>query len=125
MAGSFFASAPLSATRAMPKVMKDSLRILVFVLCGCDARCGLVLEILLFQNVVTRLDAFARGFHFVAVEHQRRSVANHSNYQSLGCLSKSVRQFIKRPNFFAVYFIHDAAAVRSEITVDRVRQNVA
>src|SRR6476619_4456974 len=98
MAGSFFPSAPLSATRTMPKVMKGCLRMLVFVLCRCDARCRLVLEILLFQNVVTRLDAFARGFHFVAVEHERRSVADHSNHQSLGCLGESLRQFIEGPN---------------------------
>src|SRR6476660_10263624 len=107
MAGSFFASAPLTATRTMLKVMKACLCISILILCGCDARCGLVLEILLFQNVVTRLDAFARGFHFIAVEHQGRSVADHSNHQSLGCLSKSFRQFIERPNFFAVYFIHN------------------
>ena len=109
----------------MPKVMKACLCISVFILCGCDARRRAFLEILLFQNVVTRLDAFARGFHFVAIEHQGRSVADHSNHQSLGRLSKSFRQFIERPNFFAVYFIHNPASVRREITVDRVRQNIA
>src|SRR5207248_2387546 len=74
------------------------------------------------QNIVTRVDAFARGFHFVAVEHQRRSVSDHTNHQPLRRLGESFRQFIQRPNFLSVYFIHDPAAVRRQITVDRVRQ---
>ena len=50
----------------MPKVMKACLRIASFyVLCALRCDVQAFLEILLFQNVVTRLDAFARGFHFI------------------------------------------------------------
>src|SRR6266404_3675997 len=49
---------------------------------------------------------------------------NRTNDNTLWRFGKAVRQIIERSNFLAVYFIHNPAAVRREIRIDRVRQNI-
>src|SRR5437667_2578528 len=121
MAGSFFASATLAAMRTMLKAMRECLSILSFVRLLRCAWFRSFLEVLLFHYVVTCLDPFPRSFHLIAIQHQRRAITDHANDQALRCLRKSIRQFVESPNFLAVHFIYNRAAIGCQIGVDRVR----
>ena len=74
--------------------------------------------------VVAGFDSLPGRFHFLRVEHERRSVPNHAHDKAVRRLRESLRQIAQRPDFFPVDLIDDAGAVRGEISIRRIGQNV-
>src|SRR3954451_24767923 len=84
----------------------------------------LFFEILFHDHVVTRLDSLSRRFHFLWVEDERGPIANHAHNKPVRRFRNYGREIVQLPDLFAVYLVYDAGAIRRQISVGRIGQNI-